>query len=111
MPGYVALPGTQVTCSHGGLGTPAPLSARVFILGQPVVPLAAKYVIAGCSLAASGSSPPCATGTFLAGSTRVMVSAAGVAGPAVIVPGTGQCVPTGQPLLATSPSQQKVVMS
>jgi hypothetical protein len=111
MPGFVALPTNQVTCSHGGIGKPAPLSTRVFIMGQPVVPLSAVYAITGCSLAASGSSPPCATGRFSAGTTRVMVSAAGVLSPAVIVPALGQCVPTGQPLVAPPAGQMRVFAS
>jgi hypothetical protein len=111
MPGFVALPTNQVTCTHGGMGKPAPLSTRVFILGQPVVPLSAVYAIAGCSLAASGSSPPCATGVFSVGTTRVMVSAAGVLGPTVIVPASGLCAPTGQPLLAPPGGQTRVFAS
>lgn len=111
MPGFIAVAANTVTCSHAGQGKPAPLSTRVFVMGQPVVPLTAVYMIAGCGLAASGASPPCVTGKFLAGTTRVMVSAAGVLAPAVIVPSTGQCVPTGQPLLALPAGQQRVFAS
>ncbi|MEK4035907.1 hypothetical protein WOC76_19990 [Methylocystis sp. IM3] len=111
MPGFVALPANQVVCSHGGQGKPAPLSPRVFIMGQPVVPLVAKYTIAGCSLAASGSSPPCATGAFLSGASRVLVSVAGALSPVVIVPARGQCAPTGQPLIAPPAGQQRVFAS
>ena len=111
MPGFIALPVNQVLCSHGGTGKPTPVSPRVFILGQPVIPLTAIYSIAGCSLAASGSSPPCATGSFTAGTTRVMVAGASGLSPAVIVPSMGTCLPTGQPLVASPGGQQKVFAS
>jgi hypothetical protein len=111
MPGFIATPANTVMCSHGGQGKATPIPVRVFVMGMPVVPLSAVYTIAGCGLAASGSSPPCATGKFLTGTTRVLVSAAGAPTPVVVVPNTGQCVPTGQPLVAPPAGQSRVFAS
>jgi hypothetical protein len=111
MPGFLAIVTNQVMCSHAGQAKPAPMPVRVFVMGQPVTPVSATYTVTGCSLAASGSSPPCATGTFTTGTTRVMVSAAGALSPIVIVPNSGLCVPTGQPLIAPPAGQQRVTGS
>ena len=110
MPGFVATIANQVMCSHAGQAKPTPLPVRVLIMNVPVVTLSSPYVIAGCSLSASGS-PPCATGTFTSGSTRVFTSIGAGLSPLVVVPNMGACVPTGQPLIATPAGQQRVIAS
>jgi hypothetical protein len=111
MPGFVATIANQVMCSHGGQAKPAPLPVRVFIMGIPVITLSSPYMIAGCGLAASGSSPPCATGTFMSGSTRVLASIGAGMVPLLLIPTTGTCVPTGQPLIPAPAGQQRVIAS
>lgn len=110
MPGFVATMVNQVMCSHGGQAQPTPLPPRVFIMGIPVVTVASPYLIAGCALA-SVPSPPCVTGTFTTGSMRVLASIGAGLAPVLIVPNMGNCVPTGQPLIAVPAGQQRVIAS
>jgi hypothetical protein len=110
MPKLVETISDTVTCSHGGTAQVVPLPVKVMVMGTPVVTLQHQYTIAGCSLASSGSSPPCATGAFLVGSTKVLVSVGGAQSPIVGIPATGSCQPTQQPMLALPPSQTKVMV-
>ena len=110
MPGFVGTVSNQVMCSHGGQAKPTPLPVRVMIMGIPVVTLSSPYLVAGCGLSASGT-PPCATGTFTSGSTRVLASIGAGLVPLLVVPISGLCVPTGQPLIAVPAGQQKVYAS
>lgn len=73
MPGFLLTFATPVLCSHGGLGTPQPPSWRVFMMNVPVVTLIHSYVIKGCGFpaATSGAQPPCVTGKFTIGATRI----------------------------------------
>jgi hypothetical protein len=87
-----------VTCSHAGKGTPANVSERVFIEGSPVVTLATMYGIAGCALSTT-TSPFDVTGSFIAGSERVLTE--GV--PLAVAPGESACLATGNPLLVAEP--------
>jgi hypothetical protein len=70
---------------------------RVLLTGQPVVTLSSPYAITGCALTGT-SAPPCATGQWLVGATRVL--AGGV--PVAIMTGSSTCVPTGTPLMPVS---------
>lgn len=74
MPGFVLTFATQVLCTHGGLGTPQPPSSRVFMMAVPVVTLMHSYVIVGCGFpaATSGAQPPCVSGKFTIGATRIL---------------------------------------
>ncbi|HEY0299987.1 MAG TPA: hypothetical protein VGC36_01550 [Rhizomicrobium sp.] len=110
MPGFVATMLNQVMCAHGGQATPLPLPPRVFIMGVPVVTVTHQYAVVGCALAAVAS-PPCATGMFPIGSLRVFASSAGALAPLVVVPNSGPCLPTSQPLIAPPAGQQRVVAS
>jgi len=73
MPGFLLTFATPVLCSHGGQGTPMPPSSRVFSMNVPIVTLLHSYVIKGCGYpgATSGAQPPCVTGQFTIGATRV----------------------------------------
>jgi hypothetical protein len=94
MPGPIVHLGAVVTCSHAGPAQPTAPVPRVLVGGQPVVTLSSPYVVTGCSLATT-STPPCVTGQWIAGATRVLVL--GV--PVVVQGGQSTCVPTGTPLL------------
>ena len=68
MPGFLLHLGATVMCAHGGQAQPTAVQPRVLVSGQPVVTLAAPYVVAGCALppppAANG---PCVTAQFIDG--------------------------------------------
>jgi len=94
MPGPIVHLGAVVTCSHAGPAQPTSPVPRVMVSGQPVVTLATPYVVTGCALA-SVPSPPCVSGQWVAGATRVM--ALGV--PVAVQAGQSLCTPTGTPML------------
>jgi hypothetical protein len=102
MPGFLLHFGATVLCSHGGQAQPTAVQPRVLVSGQPVVTLAAPYVVAGCALppppAANG---PCVTAQFLMGATRVFAEGL----PILLQDSQAICVPTGTPLIiaATQP--------
>jgi hypothetical protein len=93
MPGFVVQLGATVLCAHAGQATPTAPSPRVLLGNQPVVTLSSPFVVAGCALTGTVV-PPCVTGQFVVGATRVL--AGGV--PVVIQGGSSVCVPTGTPL-------------
>lgn len=103
MSGFLATIANQVICAHGGTGQLMPFPAKVFVVGQPVVPLSAVYMIKLCSLASSGTVPPCVSGTFTTGALKVMVANGPGQSPALIVPNTGQCMPQDQPRPLVAP--------
>ena len=94
MPGPVVHLGATVMCAHAGQATPTTPFPRVLVGGQPVVTLATPYVVAGCALTGTPT-PPCVTGQWLAGATRVL--AGGV--PLALQAGSSVTVPTGTPML------------
>ena len=94
MPGPVVHLGATVMCTHAGQALPANPFPRVTVGGQPVVTLATMYSVAGCALA-STSSPPCLTGQWLVGATRVLAGGA----PVAIQSGTSLCLPSSSPML------------
>jgi len=110
MPGFVATVANLVMCSHAGKATPSPLPVRVFIMGVPVLTLSSPYAIAGCALATIPS-PPCVTGMFTSGSTRVLASIGAGMVPLLVTPNMGTCIPTGQPLIPMPAGQQRVIAS
>jgi hypothetical protein len=97
MPGPALHLGAVVLCSHAGTATPAAPFPRVLLSGQPAVTLSSPCVIAGCALTGT-SVPPCATGQWLVGATRVL--AGGV--PVAIMTGSSTCIPTGTPMVPVS---------
>ena len=94
MPAPVLHLGATVLCSHAGTATPATPFPRVTVSGQPVVTISSPWPIVACALSTT-STPPCVTGQFLVGATRVL--AGGV--PVVTMIGQSTCVPTGNPML------------
>ena len=96
MPGFLLHLGATVICAHGGQAQPTVVQPRVMVSGQPVVTIAAPYVVAGCALppppAANG---PCVTAQFVTSATRVL--ALGV--PVLLQDSQAICVPTGTPLM------------
>jgi len=110
MASFLATIANQVICGHGGTGQLAPFPAKVFVMGQAVVPLSAVYPIKLCSLATSGTVPPCVTGTFATGAMKVMVANGPGQSPALTVPNQGKCLPPDQPrpLIAPPAGQMRV---
>lgn len=88
--------GAVVLCSHAGTATPVAPFPRVLLSGQPAVTLASPYAVVGCAL--TGSAPPCVTGQWLAGATRVLCGGA----PLVTMAGSSTCVAPGTPLVPVS---------
>jgi hypothetical protein len=97
--------GAVVMCSHAGQATPATPFPRVLLSGQPAVTLSSPYVIVGCALTGTPN-PPCATGQWLVGATRVL--AGGV--PVASMTGSSTCVPTGTPLVPVN-AQPRVLVT
>jgi hypothetical protein len=95
--------GGVVTCSHSGPATPASPFPRVLLTGQPVVTIASPYAVTGCALTGTGA-PPCATGQWATGATRVLAGGQ----PVVTMAGASTCVPTGTPLVPVS-AQTRVI--
>jgi hypothetical protein len=94
MPAPVLHLGATVLCSHAGQATPMAPFPRVTVAGQPVVTLSSPYLVVGCALTGSPA-PPCVTGQFVTGATRVV--AGGV--PLATLMGSSVCTPTGTPML------------
>lgn len=94
MPAPVLHLGATVLCTHAGQATPTAPCPRVTVSSQPVVTLASPYAIAGCGLTGTGT-PPCVTGQFVMGASRVMAAGA----PVVTMASQSVCVPTGSPML------------
>jgi hypothetical protein len=94
MPGPILHLGATVMCSHAGTALPMSPFPRVAVSGQPVVTLASQYAVAACALTGT-TTPPCLTGQFVVGATRVL--AGGV--PVAIQTGSSITTPTGSPLL------------
>ena len=94
MPGFLLHLGATVTCMHGGQAQPTAPNPRVLVSGQPVVTLAAPYVVAGCPFVPPGGNGPCVTAQWVIGATRVL--AGGV--PVLLQTSRAICTPTGTPL-------------
>lgn len=94
MPAPVLHLGATVLCSHAGQATPVTPFPRVLLSGQPATTITGPYVIAGCALTGTPN-PPCATGQWTSGATRV--TAGGV--PVATMMGMSTCIPTGTPMM------------
>ncbi len=94
MPAPILHLGATVLCSHAGQATPVAPFPRVTASGQPIVTLTSPWMIAGCALTGTPT-PPCVTGQFLMGTTRVLASGA----PVVTMISESTCMPTGTPML------------
>ena len=84
-----------VLCTHAGQATPLAPFPRVTLSGQPLVTIASPYAVAGCALTGTPT-PPCVTGQWLMGATRVLAGGA----PVATLAGSSVCIPTGTPMLA-----------
>ena len=88
--------GATVLCAHGGTAQPTVTVPRVLVSGQPVVTIAAPWVVAGCALppppAANG---PCVTAQFITSAARVMA----MGQPVLVLDSQAICAPTGTPLI------------
>ena len=94
MPAPILHLGATVLCTHAGQAMPTAPFPRVTVSAQPVVTIAGPYVIVGCALTGTGA-PPCATGQFLMGATRVLVGGA----PVATLASQSVSIPTGTPML------------
>jgi hypothetical protein len=94
MPGPVLHFGATVLCAHGGQAAPTAPVPRVLVSGQPVATIAAPYVVIGCP-GVPPAVPPCVTGQWVIGATRVLA----LGQPVAIQTGVAVCVPTGTPLI------------
>lgn len=97
MPGPLLHLGAVVTCAHAGQATPVTPNPRVQVAGQPVITLASPWVVAGCTLAGTGTAP-CATAQFVTAATRILVAGQ----PVLLMDSQSVCAPTGTPLFPVS---------
>ncbi|MGR0319588.1 hypothetical protein [Agromyces sp. ZXT2-3] len=97
MPGPIVNAAAVVMCSHAGIATPLAPFPRVLVSGSAVVTLATPYAVAGCALTGTGS-PPCATGQWVVGATRVLAGGT----PVALQTGTSIAMPTGSPMTAVA---------
>jgi hypothetical protein len=85
-----------VTCAHGGQATPTVVQPRVMVSGQPIVTVAAPYMVAGCALPPpTAGNGPCITAQFVTSAVRV--TSLGL--PVLLMDSQAICVPTGTPLM------------
>ncbi len=94
MPAPILHLGATVLCTHAGQATPLAPFPRVMLSGQPTVTLASPYAIAACGLTGT-TAPPCVTGQWMLGATRVLAGGT----PVATMTGQSTCVPTGTPML------------
>lgn len=104
MPGPIVHIGATYTCSHGGVATPTVPFPRVLVSGQPVIAQTAPWVVAGCAFVPPGGNGPCVTGTFVTGSTRVLVGGT----PVVLLDSVSTCAPTATPMIPVQ-AQTRVI--
>jgi hypothetical protein len=96
MPGFLVHMNAIVTCSHVGVALPNSPNPRVTVSGQPIVTMTCPYTIVGCT-APSVLLPPCASGVFIAGATRVLSNGS----PVVVTASPSVCAPNLTPLLVS----------
>jgi hypothetical protein len=104
MPGFILHVGATVMCSHGGWAQPTAPNPRVLVSGQPVVTMAAPYVVAGCPFNVSGGPSPCITAQWVTAATRVLANGQ----PLVLVDSQAICMPNGTPLIVAATQTRAV---
>lgn len=96
MPGFLLHMGATVMCAHGGQAQPTVVEPRVMVSGQPVVTMAAPWLVAGCAFppppAANG---PCLTAQWITSAVRVLANGL----PVLLLDSQAICAPTGTPLM------------
>ncbi|MFP2903814.1 hypothetical protein ACLESD_01835 [Pyxidicoccus sp. 3LFB2] len=80
---------TRARCPHGGQAVLTAVFPRVKLGGVPVVVQAGPFTVAGCP-----AKPPCVTGTFTVGATRVRAQGQ----PVLLRSSPSVCTPTGAAL-------------
>ncbi|BDA84745.1 hypothetical protein Sa4125_22870 [Aureimonas sp. SA4125] len=96
MPGFVLHVGATVLCSHAGQAQPTTPVPRVLVGGQPVVTIAAPWVVAGCTMPPPpAGNGPCVTAQFVSAALRVTA----LGQPVLLQTSQSLCVPTGTPLM------------
>jgi len=106
MPGPFLHVGATVQCVHGGQAQPTAPNPRVLVSGQPIVTMAAPYVVAGCPFNVSGSPVPCVTAQWVTAAARILSNGM----PVLLLDSQATCVPNGTPLLITV-TQTRVIGS
>jgi hypothetical protein len=104
MPGFILHVGATVMCAHGGSAQPTAPNPRVLVSGQPVVTMAAPYVVAGCPFNVSGGPSPCVTAQWVTAATRVLANGQ----PLVLVDSQAICTPNGTPLIVAATQTRAV---
>ncbi len=94
MPAPILHLGAQVLCTHAGQATLLAPFPRVTVSAQPIVTLTSPYAIVGCALTGTPV-PPCVTGQFMMGATRVLAGGA----PVATLTSQSICIPTGTPMM------------
>jgi hypothetical protein len=95
MPAFFLHAGATVLCSHGGQAQPTMTSQRVTVSGQPIVTLAAPYVVAGCPFVTPGGNGPCVSAQWVMGATRILSEGQFV----LLQNSLAVCAPTATPLI------------
>jgi len=104
MPAPIVNSVANVQCSHTGRATPTQPALRVRVDDSALIQIQSQYFVAGCSLSGT-STPPCATGAFVRGATRVTSDGVAIV---LAIPNTSVCIPTGTPMLVLA-CQTRVV--
>jgi len=94
MPGFLLHMGATVICAHGGQAQPTAPNPRVLVSGQPIVTMAAPYVVAACPFVPPAGNGPCISAQWVVAAMRVLAD--GV--PVVLQDSQAVCAPTGTPL-------------
>jgi hypothetical protein len=95
MPGFLIQYGATVMCVHGGQAIATAPNPRVAVSGAPTATITDPWTVAGCAGVPPAGIPPCVTGQWILGTTRVTSNGQ----PLVIVTGEDVCTPAGTPLL------------
>jgi len=103
MTGFLIHVGASIMCPHGGQILPSTSNTRVFVSDQPVVTLSDMYPIVACSLAITGTTPPCIITQWSKPSSRITINEQ----PAILSDSIGVCqnpaqVPQGVAIIATT---------
>jgi hypothetical protein len=91
MPGFLLHVGAMVMCMHGGQAQPTAPNPRVLVSGQPVVTLAAPYMVAGCPFVPPSGNGPCVTAQWITSAMRVLAGGT----PVLLQDSQAICTPTG----------------
>ena len=94
MSSYILHDAATVLCAHAGQARPTLTNNRVKVAGHPVVTQPNPYSVSACSLASSGSTPPCTTAQWITAATRVKAGGQ----PVLLMNSQATCTPTGAPL-------------